>query len=534
MLNIDNEDLLVVNGVLIKCKLERYYDTVEILNDENNTYETYYIKDSRDEFIIPNGVEIIGDSAFENCHLKSIIIPDTVKIVGESAFEGNRLEKATIPSSVKQIGDFAFMSNKLNTVELTDGLEEIGEATFSSNHITTLNIPSTVRKIGNSAFANNYIVSVNMPNNIEMGNDIFYGNQLDNEKVIGLNIDNNEWLIINGILKEYRGDKVIVDGNKEIHTYPKKIIIPEGVTEIEEGVFYDKRLYEVIIPNSLKKIGYGAFANNNIKNIVLPKDIEIGESVFDQNNGLNIQFKEIEEMKKNSTSEEDLEKSIKFLKNRIQGDASYTVDDKNFKGILEQLMNPQIKRIGTLDERLTDIIRLRYGLIPGNGNKESLSSIAQKYNVSTGRIRNLEDKALKMLRYQIGVSSVFDKDIDNFLQNIALDSDVPYSRVTSQQLRNKLLQNQIFSSSDLLKLTLEQLKDLNFSDRMMIYIEKFKNEQQTKNNNINTLESRKEQLLIEKQKLLAELSKIDQQLYEVGNEINEQRNVETNGKTTRK
>lgn len=534
MLNIDNEELLVENGVLVKCKFKRYHDSIDILDDDNNTYEVSYIKDSRDEFAIPNGVETIGKFAFDGCHLKGVIIPDTVKVIGESAFEGNRLEKVTIPSSVKSIGDFAFMSNGLNEVELSNGLEEIGEAAFGYNHLASLTIPSTVRRIGDSAFVKNYIVNVNMPNSIEMGNDVFYGSQLSNEVSNGLNIDNDQWLIVNGVLKEYRGDKVRIERNKEIHTYPKKIIIPEGVTEIEDVVFYRKKLYEVIVPSSLKKVGSGAFLHNEIKNIILPKGIEIGESAFDENDGLNIQFKEIEEMEKNSTSEERLNRNIELLKKYIQKDASYVIDDKKFEEVLAQLMNPQVQRIGTLDERLTDIIRLRYGLIKGIDKEQSLNSIAQKYNVSTGRIRSLEDKALKMLGHQVGLSSVFDKDIDDFLRNIALDSDVPYSKVTSQQLRNKLLQNQILSSDDLLKLTPEQLQELNFSNRMTRYIEKFRNEQKNKNSNIDTLESKKEQLSIEKQKLLEELSKIDQQLYEVGNEINKQRNIGTNGRTTRK
>ncbi|MGN1273681.1 MAG: leucine-rich repeat domain-containing protein, partial [Thermoguttaceae bacterium] len=65
---------------------------------------------SVEEYQIPEGVEIIGESAFEGCaSLKSIVIPEGVTEIQERAFENCRaLASVALPNSVKEIGTRAF------------------------------------------------------------------------------------------------------------------------------------------------------------------------------------------------------------------------------------------------------------------------------------------------------------------------------------------------------------------------------------------------------------------------------------------
>ena len=62
------------------------------------------------EYIVPNSVTSIGDSAFEGCSaLTSITIPNSVTSIGVYAFFGcDSLTSITIPDSVTSIGSFAF------------------------------------------------------------------------------------------------------------------------------------------------------------------------------------------------------------------------------------------------------------------------------------------------------------------------------------------------------------------------------------------------------------------------------------------
>ena len=63
----------------------------------------------------------------------------------------------------------------------------------------------------------------------------------------------------------------------------KRVVIPEGVTEIADGAFrFNDSIEEVSLPNSLKIIGIGAFAYcNGLKDISISESVEqIGVSAF--------------------------------------------------------------------------------------------------------------------------------------------------------------------------------------------------------------------------------------------------------------
>ena len=64
--------------------------------------------------------------------------------------------------------------------------------------------------------------------------------------------------------------------------YIKKIVLPEGLTEINENAFSElKRLEEVVLPSSMRKIGKKAFYNTGLKTLSLPEKLEkVGESAF--------------------------------------------------------------------------------------------------------------------------------------------------------------------------------------------------------------------------------------------------------------
>ena len=58
------------------------------------------------EFILPEGVTIIGNGAFKGCEsLEKIVLPEGVTEIGDYAFDGcGFLKSIIIPESVKSIG----------------------------------------------------------------------------------------------------------------------------------------------------------------------------------------------------------------------------------------------------------------------------------------------------------------------------------------------------------------------------------------------------------------------------------------------
>lgn len=85
------------------------------------------------KIIIPEGVEIIEDWAFEKCY---------------------ELQILKLPKSLKRIGFGAFTSTKLEFVSFPEGVEEIEEsAFFNSSRLTTVTLPSTLKVLHDAFMA---------------------------------------------------------------------------------------------------------------------------------------------------------------------------------------------------------------------------------------------------------------------------------------------------------------------------------------------------------------------------------------------
>lgn len=88
--------------------------------------------------VVPEGVERIGDGAFQNAE---------------------SMESVQLPSSLKSIGDAAFEHTaRLHEVSLPEGVEEIGKDAICAWHnmigsgLHALSLPSTLKRVGENAF----------------------------------------------------------------------------------------------------------------------------------------------------------------------------------------------------------------------------------------------------------------------------------------------------------------------------------------------------------------------------------------------
>ena len=139
---LDDCDAGNANGYLFPTLLgSGYFDTVwdvdmEILYSMEDMRLITYKEDLRrlsDEetvYAVPDGIRIIGESAFYNTpYLTEVILPDTVEVIGDSAFaEAWRLERVNIPESVTAIGDHAFEDTPVWELEIPAGVTAIGES----------------------------------------------------------------------------------------------------------------------------------------------------------------------------------------------------------------------------------------------------------------------------------------------------------------------------------------------------------------------------------------------------------------------
>ena len=136
--------LTVVDGVLFSKpdhRLITFPNTVRV-----SSYE------------IPEGTEIIGDSAFPGSYeLGSVTIPDTVTAIGNYAFRGTQeMPRIVLPDSVKTIGDYAFYFCTATTeIVIPDSVESIGDYAFlSCMNLHSVTIPDSVVSMGKNPFTN--------------------------------------------------------------------------------------------------------------------------------------------------------------------------------------------------------------------------------------------------------------------------------------------------------------------------------------------------------------------------------------------
>ncbi len=213
--------------------------------------------------VIDRDVTRIGNYAFMNCdEIVGFTLPQGLQSIGENAFENNHtMTEIEIPASVKTIEDCAFMGcDVLETVTLHEGLETIGKEAFRGCwELNAFHIPASVTSIGVGNFRECYALT---PENFT------------------IDPDNTSYRIEDGVLFTYDYDI--------LHTYlynntRTEYTVPEDVTEIADYAFEDNdSLTSIRLPRWLYIIGKYAFDGcENLATADLPNNMTmIGESAF--------------------------------------------------------------------------------------------------------------------------------------------------------------------------------------------------------------------------------------------------------------
>lgn len=204
-------------------------------------------------FHIPDEVEIIGDEIFMDLPLVTIDIPEGVLVIGESAFANcHLLEKVFLPDSIEMIDQYAFAGcEKLKSIYLPEGLDTIEEGAFSGcSSLSSILIPSTVTFIGYFAFEGCISLS---------------SMRVD---------DDNETYD-----SRYDCNAIIETENNKLLFGSYKTIIPEGTKIIGSGAFKKCRSLKVMhIPTSVHTIEFRAFEDcSSLMSILIPNSVTIIE-----------------------------------------------------------------------------------------------------------------------------------------------------------------------------------------------------------------------------------------------------------------
>lgn len=155
--------------------------------------------------------------------------------IGSSAFRDTGLKKVTFPASLKKIAPQAFLNTQLVNVIFPEELQEIGNEAFREiATLKTITLPNNLRKIGYRAF--------------------YACTHLEEVNYVG------QVTVAGGIL-----ESSAFEGCESL----TKIILPQSISELQEGVFMEcSKLKEIILPKYVRRIkDYGLRTNYKLDRI---------------------------------------------------------------------------------------------------------------------------------------------------------------------------------------------------------------------------------------------------------------------------
>ena len=227
---------------------------------------------SKEEHIeVPNGIESIGNNAFEGCmSLQSIILPDSVTAIGECGFVGcESLQSIVLSQSLASIEDWVFNGCKsLQSIVLPNSVTTIGDNAFEGcKSLQTIVLPNSLISIGDIAFARcESVQNIILPNSVtHIGDCAFSG------------CKSLQSIVLPELVTSI-GDRAFA-GCESLQT----IVLPKSLTSIGDEAFFGcTSLQGIVIPDLVISIGDSAFADcKSLQTIAVPDSvIYIGYGVF--------------------------------------------------------------------------------------------------------------------------------------------------------------------------------------------------------------------------------------------------------------
>lgn len=209
-----------------------------------------------------------------------VLLPDGIDVIGYNSFyltgAKNGIEVVVFPESAKSVKSSSFTYSGVIEIDMRHVTSLVGTVSASGYSSTPMSIFSNCTKLEKVILSSDLTeIARNMFANCTTLNTLGYYDAAEDK----LYCDEGKFYISPKVTAIYNRAFNAVEGIYEI-------VLPEGLTEIDEGTFYlCKNLSKINIPASITNIGQMAFQECNLSEIVFSGNnvLTIGDAAFAYN-----------------------------------------------------------------------------------------------------------------------------------------------------------------------------------------------------------------------------------------------------------
>lgn len=245
--------------------------------------------------VVPDGVEFIGDYAFQNCEkLYSVVLPESVQGIGSYAFNNcGNLKEIILPAEVDTIGVGAFEQCwALSSMSIPEGVRNLGEKTFKNcTSLRTIQLPSRLEMMNYETFKGcKSLIAIAIPNGVtSLSSNMFEGCA----SLASVTLPEGLTYIGTETFRQCTGlEKIVIPstveniGDRAFYgcTLLKDIALSQSLKSIESEVFREcTSLKRITIPASVVRYDTGAFEDCSSLAYI---DVEEGNPILASSSGM--------------------------------------------------------------------------------------------------------------------------------------------------------------------------------------------------------------------------------------------------------
>ena len=246
--------------------------------------------------IVEKGITHLGARTFVLAgKLESVELPEGLETIGASCFNQSGLTSIQFPSTLREIGTYAFYRGKLaGKVVLPDSMTKIDAHAFSGSQITDIVLPQNLETLGSGALAETNLTSVpEIPEKITSLDAMFMKCPIVNAVIpahvtsitrVFMNCTSLETVDIESNSSDFDGANVNpAQGTFSGCTNLKSVTLSDSITKIGVGTFSGcTSLKDTAFLSNIESIGTAAFSGSGVEGTLVLNATSIGDRAFDK------------------------------------------------------------------------------------------------------------------------------------------------------------------------------------------------------------------------------------------------------------